>query len=230
MVLAVIGCDDPKPPAVQAGRLIETPGPGSVIGKVTFGGKAPEPAKIDNSICKHAEPIVDETVVVSPDGGLANVLVSVEGVRTPANVSKPKPVFDQKDCRFIPHVIAVRAGQPLTIKNSDVDMHNVHATPTDNPAFNVALAVQGSTKELTLDRPEVIRVRCDVHPWMTGYIGVFESDYVAVTAADGSFEIKGLPAGSYELKAWHERFGELKQTIEVKEGPAQANFAYDPPR
>ncbi len=229
-MLAVVGCDDRKAAEAPAAKLIETPGPASVHGTVRFGGKAPEIATIDNSICKHAESIVYETVLVSPAGGLANVIVSVVGLRTPVNATATQQVFDQKDCRFIPHVIAVRAGQPLTIRNSDVEMHNVHATPTDNPAFNVALAVEGSTKDLTLDRPEVIRVRCDVHPWMTGYIGVFESDYVAVTAADGSFEIKGLPAGSYELKAWHERFGELKQTIQVTDGPVQADFAYEPPK
>ncbi len=73
-------------------------------------------------------------------------------------------------------------------------------------------------------------MKCDVHPWMTAYIGVFDSDYFAVTAADGSFEIKGLPPGSYELVAWHERFGELKKTVTVSDGSNEANFAYEPPK
>lgn len=230
IVLAVLGCADRKAAEAPAAKLIETPGPASVRGRVKFGGKAPEPAKIDNSICRHAGPIVDESVLVSPGGGLANVIVSIAGVRSPVKANAEPAVLDQKDCRFEPHIVVVRAGQPLRIRNSDAEAHNVHATPSENSAFNIALAMARGVAELTLARPEIIRVKCDVHPWMTGFIGVFESDYVAVSDNDGSFEIKGLPPGSYELVAWHERFGELKQTVTVTDGAKEANFAYQPPQ
>ena len=128
-------------------------------GKVTFGGKVPEPVKIDNSICKHAEPIADESVLVGPGGGLANVLVSIVGVRSAANTDASPQALDQKNCQFVPHVIVVRAGEAMLIKNSDAEAHNVHGTPSDNPAFNVALATAGSSKDFTLTKPEVVRVK-----------------------------------------------------------------------
>lgn len=199
-----------------------------MLGQVTFKGNVPDRAKIDNSICKHAEPIVDESVLVDKDGGLANVIVWVAGVKTPVKAPETSPVLDQMNCRFAPHVVVVRAGESLMIRNSDDEPHNVHATPSNNPAFNVALPTKRSEKPLVLGSPDIFRARCDVHPWMIGYIGVFECDYVAVTAENGSFKISGLPSGSYELRAWHERFGELKQTIEVKSDSVLANFAYEP--
>lgn len=224
------GCDDRKSTPAKPARVIEAAGSASVHGKVMLGGKAPVMAKIDNSICTHAGPIADETVLVDADGGLANVLVSIAGVRSPADIPAAVVELDQKDCRFVPHVVAVRAGQPLRIKNSDAEAHNVHANPAANASFNVALTVPGSSKNMTFTEAEVFRVKCDVHPWMACYVGVFDSEYFAVTDVAGRFKIKGLPPGSYELVAWHERYGELKQTIEVSNGPIEANFAYEPPK
>jgi len=222
------GCDDRKVAKVPA--KVVSPGSASVHGTVKLTGKAPEVAKIDNSICTHAGPIADESVLVGSNGGLANVVVSITGVRSPSGPPAEPVVLDQKDCRFVPHVVAVKAGQALRIKNSDAEAHNVHANPAANASFNVALTVPGSSKDMSFTEAEIFRVKCDVHPWMTCYVGVFDSDYFAVTDADGRFEIKGLPPGSYELAAWHERYGELKQTIEVSNGPLEANFAYEPPK
>lgn len=229
IALAVsVGCEKP---AVEQSNVstIQTRGSASVKGKVTFAGTPTTPKPIDNSICHHAGAIVDESVLVSADGGLKNAIVYITGVRGPMAEMPETVELDQKDCRFVPHVIGVRVGQPMRIKNSESEAHNVHATPSRNPAFNIALATAGSSKEVTFASPEFIRVKCDVHPWMTGYIGVFDSPYFAVTGEDGSFEIDGLPEGTYELVAWHERFGELKQSIQVQSGPAEVSFVYRPP-
>jgi len=228
VTLAVLGCDDRKGSVAELKRL--SPGNGQIVGKVTFGGTVVTPARIDNSICHGAAPIVDEAVLAGKENGLANVIVSVAGVSSATAVPKLAAELDQKNCRFSPHIVAVRTGQVVKIKNSDPEAHNVHANPAVNPAFNVGLTNAGASKDVTFAVSEIFRVKCDVHPWMTAYIGVFDSDYFAVSNADGEFEIKGLPPGSYELVAWHERFGELRKTVTVSDGRQEANFAYEPPK
>jgi plastocyanin len=228
IAVAVLGCDDRQASVIELKRV--TPGNGQIVGKVSFGGTVVTPAKIDNSICHGAAPIVDEAVVTGKENGLANVIVSVAGVSSATTVSNGAVELDQKDCRFSPHIVAVRTGQTVKIKNSDSEAHNVHANPAANLAFNVGLTSAGASKDVMFAVSEVFRVKCDVHPWMTAYIGVFDSDYYAVTNADGEFEIKGLPPGSYELVAWHERFGELRKTVTVSDGRQEANFAYEPPK
>ncbi len=225
LLIAVLGCDDRKS-TVAATKVIAA-GTASVHGKVSFGGTVAPPVVIDKGgLCSHGEPLVDETVVVGEDRGLANVVVYIGGVSS----SNPPPgepvVLDQKDCRYVPHVLAMRAGQVLRIRSSDAEVHNVHSFSSDNPAFNVAMAKAGAEKDVLLQRPETFRVKCDVHPWMTGYVAVMTSNFFAVTKDDGGFEIKGLPPGSYELVAWHERFGELKQTVEVKDDAVTVNLVY----
>ena len=228
-VIAVLGCDS-KPAVVEKPLpVIEKSGPGVVRGKVTFDGVPPTPAKIDNSLCHGAREIVDETVLVGPDGGLKNVIVYIAGVRGPMDVTPPPAVLDQASCQFSPHVVAVRVQQPLKIVNSDAEMHNVHGNPSANPAFNHGFMGKGD-KDVSFAKAEVIKVKCDVHPWMAGYIGVFDNSYFAVTGEDGKFEIAGLPAGTYELHAWHERYGEQKQSVVIGIGSADASFVYKAPQ
>ena len=229
LMVALLGCDEHK--AVLTPVRVVKPGSSVVRGKVTFGGQVPAPLVINAvGVCAGAGQIVDDTVIVDGQRGLANVIVHVDGVASSADGGTDRPILDQLNCMFMPHVLAVKKGQPVLIRNSDHELHNVHATPDENTAFNIGLAHVGDNKEVRFDKAEIFRVRCDVHPWMKAYIGVFDSNYFAVSSLDGSFEIKGLPPGSYELVAWHERFGELKQTIEVKDGTTEANFAYEPPK
>jgi hypothetical protein len=120
------------------------------------------------------------------------------------------------------------AGQSLDILNSDPTLHNIHALPEKNDAFNLGMPVQGMKYTKKFDKPEVmIRIKCDVHGWMGAYCGVLPHPFFAVSAADGSFMIKDLPAGTYTIEAWHEKLGTQTQQITVgdKESKA-ANFTF----
>lgn len=109
------------------------------------------------------------------------------------------------------------AGQPtLLIINSDPTLHNIHAMPRVNRGFNIAQPRRGMKTERTFTQPEVmIRVKCDVHPWMASYIGVLEHPYYGVTGADGLVTLKGIPPGEYVIAAWHERYGEQEERITI---------------
>ncbi len=169
----------------------------------------------------------EETVIVSPSGGLKNVIVSLEGIGPGAPRSDTTAVLDQKDCRYVPHVIAITAGQSLTIHSSDDTMHNVHIDASQNPPVNLGMTAAGQQKSVSFARPEIMRVKCDVHPWMTAYIGVFENPLFAISADDGSFQITGVPAGTYTLTAWHELYGEQKVSVTVSDDkPANVELTY----
>src|SRR5688500_7200543 len=130
---------------------------------------------------------------------------------------------------YVPHVIALMAGQPLKVKNSDAFLHNVHSLATVNPPFNFGQPTKDEGKEVESPKAaEVFRVKCDVHPWMSAFIAVFEHPFFAVSKEDGTFTIPGnLPDGKYTLVAWHEKFGEQEKEIEVAGGKAEgADFSF----
>jgi cbb3-type cytochrome oxidase cytochrome c subunit len=212
----------------------------SITGKISFKGKAPEPPAIDMSAVKecasqHADPPPDETVVVNENGTLKNVIVYISsGIPEGQSFTPPtEPIkLDQKGCLYSPHVIAMMVGQRITISNSDPFLHNVHSLAVQNPAFNFGQPnVDRPGKAIDDVRvPERFKIKCDVHPWMGAHVQVFEHPFFAVTGDDGSFTIRGLPAGAYTLTAWHERFGEQKQEIAVQEGkPATLELSFSAP-
>jgi plastocyanin len=125
-------------------------------------------------------------------------------------------VLDQKGCRYTPHVFGVRTGQPVLIVNSDPTMHNVHAMGSVNQEFNFAQAFQGLKNTKTFTAQEVmVPFRCNVHSWMSAYGGVLNHPYFAVTANGGTYELKNLPAGTYTIEAWHEKFGTRTETVTI---------------
>jgi plastocyanin len=200
-------------------------GSGSISGKVTFTGTAPAPEKIKTSAdpkCAemHKDGLVRESVEVH-DGGLANTLVYVKNPPAGAggNAHMEEVVLDQQGCMYHPSMLAVRVGEPVKIRNSDDTLHNIHPRPTINAEFNVGQPRKGMESTKTFDKEEIlIPVGCDVHPWMRSYIAVLSHPFFAVTKEDGSYEIKGLPAGDYEVEANHPKLKTSVAKVTVKNG------------
>jgi Carboxypeptidase regulatory-like domain len=125
---------------------------------------------------------------------------------------------------YHPHVLGIMVNQQLTIKNGDPTLHNIHPQPKINTPFNLAQPMQNMQTNKTFDKVEVmIPVKCDVHRWMESYIGVLSHPFYGVTGADGSFTIKGLPAGTYTIEAWHEKYGSQTANVTVTDGQAATN-------
>jgi plastocyanin len=210
---------------------------GTVNGKVAYTGTADPDTPIAmnaDAVCAslHATPVTTEKIVAK-DGNLANVFVYVKsGLPAGMTFSAPaeKKVLDQQGCQYHPHVSGIQVGQPLVIRNSDATLHNIHAMPTANDEFNEGQPFKDMEKERTFTAKEVmIPFKCDVHPWMSSYMGVLDHPYYAVSGEDGSFSIAKLPPGTYELEAWHEELGTQTQQVTVPEsGTVEVSFSFAP--
>ena len=196
----------------------------SISGTVTFDGKTPtlKPLAMDaDPVCakKHTGPVPNEMLVLGSGNTMGNIVVWVsKGL--PAGKTFPAPstpvVLDQNGCQYKPHVMGIMVGQPYKILNSDALPHNVHTLPKVNKPFNRAMPATVKEATTTFDKEEpIFPVKCDVHPWMGGYIAVFSHPFFSVTATDGKFTISGLDPGTYEITAWHERLGTQTASITV---------------
>jgi hypothetical protein len=180
----------------------------------------------------HHGPVLDESVLVA-DGRLQNVFVYVsaglEG-RTFAPPATPVTI-DQRGCLYVPHVAGAQVNQPILFLNSDPTLHNIHSYAKNSRGWNFGLPFEGMKQTKKIPAPDVmIQLKCDVHPWMVGYLGVVPHPYYAVTGADGRFLLKDLPAGTYTIEAWHERFGTQQRQVEVTVGQAaEAAFTFAAP-
>lgn len=211
-----------------------------ISGKVMLDGNPPEMPEIkaiaSTPGCSaiHKDPVYEDTVVVADKGELANVIVFIKennpGELKGPQVEKPA-VVDQKGCMYTPHVLAVEAGQPIIVKNSDPFMHNVHSMAIDNQAFNFAQVNVSEKKIEPFTAVETFQLKCDVHPWMKSIVRVFDNPYFAVTGENGKYTIdtKGLKDGTYTVQAWHELYHDsAPQQITVKNGKAdkEVDFKY----
>ena len=216
---------------------------GTVAGVISFEGEAPAAKKIDTSAdpaCGKANPnlTTDDTIVT--DGKLANVFVyikegTVEGGKKIGEYAWSTPTaavqLDQKGCHYSPHVIGIQTNQKLSITNSDQTQHNIHPTPRQNPEWNQTQANGAPPIEKSFARPEtLIPVKCNQHPWMKAYIGVMRTPFFAVSATNGSYEIKGVPPGKYTVVAWREGGANgQEKTMDVTvpaSGAGKADFSF----
>ncbi len=174
----------------------------------------------ERAICGEAVP--DEAVVAA-GGKLRNVVVRVMGLPAPA---PGKGVLDQRTCRYVPHVQALPVGSTLEVVNGDPTLHNVHGYLGQATAFNLAMPSKDARLARQLRKPGLVVVKCDVHAWMSAYVWVVDGP-AAVTGDDGAYAIPGLPPGTYEVTAWHERLGERRGTVTVPaDGAGSLDFTF----
>jgi len=168
----------------------------------------------DQSVC--GDQVEDRTAVVDPSGGLSNAVVIVTGV--PWDGAEPEPVINNSGCYFVPRVQVAATRSVVTLTSEDDVLHTTHAyDDRQRTLFNIAIPVPGLEIERPLPRPGPVRIECDSHGWMRGWVYVTD-DIGTVTASDGSFELQGIPTGSYELTVWHEQFSGQSQQITVSAG------------
>ncbi len=202
-------------------------GQSTIKGKVVFQGTPLKPRMISMKQDKKCDavhkgkPVAGEDFVLNPNGTLRWVLVYVKSGAKPGKAPSRPVVLDQHDCIYRPHVFGIMVGQPLEIRNSDPLLHNIHFVSKKNGTFNIGQPVKGMKATKVFRAPELPPssfFKCDVHPWMKSWVGIFDHPYFAVTDGNGTFTISGLPAGSYEIEAWHERLGTQSQKVTVKAG------------
>lgn len=216
-------------------------GDGATIkGKVTYKGTPPKTSgpKIKNMqgadpICAgmHPNGARQEWIMVdNATGGLRDVFIYVKSglPNKKWDVPSEQVVLDQKGCMYSPHIFGVMAGQGILIKNSDGTAHNIHALPKINAEFNKAQPRKGMQMTQSFKTAEMaVKIKCDVHPWMGAWAHVMDHPFHATTAADGTFEITGLPAGEYVIEAWTEKMGTQTMTVKVGEGETKDDIAFE---
>jgi plastocyanin len=204
---------------------------GSIKGTAKLNGKAPERKELNmksDPFCAKQPGAKDEEVVVGPKGELKNVVVRIAKGAPAGKEAAGEAVLDQQGCIYKPRVVVAQAGQTVAIKNSDQTLHNVHTYKGPTTLFNQAQVFGMPAIKKKFGVGDVVKFKCDVHPWMTGWVLVTDNPYFAVTGDDGAFEIKNVPAGKYTVEIWHEKYGAKTQEVTVADGkPAEvkAEFA-----
>ncbi len=227
------------PSGAEPGAAAPLPPPGSggtVRGVARLDGSFAPPAAVTmegDDYCKalHATPPLAESVVTNADGTLRNVFVYIkEGLAPGQHYAAPAdPVLlDQVGCEYKPHVFGIMVGQPLKIRNSDGTLHNIRSLAKNSRQFNIGMPNKGQqvTKEFAAQEV-MVRIKCDVHPWMECWAGVMSHPFFAVSGDGGAFEIKAVPPGTYTLEAWHEKFGTQTRTVTIRTGEAvELSFSF----
>ncbi len=203
---------------------------GTISGTVKFDGPPPKPKTLeitkDKEVCG-LKPHYNEDLVVGDGGGIENAVVVVKGAK--GDMKPGSVTFDQKGCRYEPHVLAFEAGSTVKIMNDDGILHNIHTYSTVNPSFNAAQPKFKKEMDKVIEKPEVIKVTCDAHGWMHGWWVSTDTPYFAVTDDKGNYTIKDVPPGNYTVEVWQEKLGTMDDKADVKDGAtASVNFTMKP--
>jgi plastocyanin len=205
---------------LYSGRSVSAASAGQITGTVKLDGTAPHQKPIDmakepSCAAVHKDkPLTTESVIAGANGGLANVVVYItQGLTGNEPVSTQPVEINQKGCQYLPHVVAVDAGQHVKIVNSDQTSHNIHPLPKVNREWNKSQPPGSPPIVEKYPREEFISVKCNVHPWMHGWFAVLKTNHYDVSKGGGDFKLPNLPPGKYTITAWHEDYG--TQTADV---------------
>ncbi len=214
----------------DAYKEIDVKDGGTIVGVVKFDGDIPTAKMLkidkDEQTCGHENKMSEELVVNGESKGIRGAVVSLVDIAAGKKAIATTAEVDQKGCVFVPHVIAVPAGASVDLLNSDNVMHNLHSWSIKNAGFNEGVSGGGKlTKKF--DLPEVIKITCDVHKWMSAFVVVKANPYFCVTDENGRFKIENVPAGSYKIEAWQEKLGKKTGDVTVKSNAdAVVDFVY----
>ncbi|MBC8310821.1 MAG: hypothetical protein H8E72_00805 [Candidatus Marinimicrobia bacterium] len=220
---------------VVAGLMLSTVAAGTLKGNVNYQGKTPKKKTLKmgaDPVCgsSHKGKVFNESFIVDDKNNLANVMVWLKDVKYTGAVTATPAVLDQNGCLYSPHVQGIMKGQELLIKNSDATLHNIHSMAKTNSQFNFAMPKVVKEKKVSFEKTEdPFYIKCDVHPWMKAWVGVFDHPYFAVTDANGNFSIENIPAGTYEVIAWQEKFKmkkHLTASVTIGEGETTKDFTF----
>jgi len=210
---------------------------GDLTGKINFKGGKIAPVKIKMTADKKCEKmhagkaVYSDQVIVNDNNTLKNVFVYIKSglPKKKFKAPKKKVQFSQNGCQYSPRVFGVMANQKIEILNGDATLHNVHALPKNSKQFNIAQPKKGMKMTKSFAKPEVmVKIKCEVHSWMAAYVGVMANPYFAVSNDTGAFAIKDLPAGEYEVEAWHEKYGTKTMKMKVgASGTKTADFTFE---
>jgi len=212
---------------------------GTLKGHVKYDGKPPKKKRLRmdaDPVCgsSHSGPVYSENFKMAKDGSMAEALVYLKDVSYNGGVPSEPAVLDQKGCIYMPHVFGMVAGQELLIKNSDATLHNIHSMPKVNKEFNFAMpkVVKEKKSTFSLSEPDPFYIKCDVHPWMKTWVLVSDHPFFAVTDENGNFSIEGIPAGTYEVVCWQEKFGKrtITKKVTIGDGDTTENFVFSRPK
>jgi hypothetical protein len=201
---------------------------GSVHGRVVFQGEAPRRVKLmlvkDTDVCGHDDQY-DERLIVSNNKGIKNAVVYLTGVKggKPLSSLGNKFIFDQRGCRYRPHILLVPVKTPIEVLNDDGILHNLHTFSKKNRPVNMSQPKFRKKMEISFKYPEFIHARCDIHGWMSGWIVAVDQPYYTITDADGDFSLSDVPPGTYTLNCWQEKLGEQTQPVTITAGNTAAS-------